>query len=100
MTYTPPPAALSLLRANLGYFDSIIPTALEEYLISLLSVSEEALREDCQINLDPDSLYDTNLIVMYAAWLYRKAVTGEGKPLMLSSAIRNRQTGRALEDTT
>lgn len=100
MSYIPTPAALSLLRANLGYFDSEIPPALEQYLMSLLSVAEEKLRTDCHLNLDPESLYDTDLIVMYAAWRYRKAVTGEDKPRMLTSAIRNRQTGQALEAST
>ena len=80
----------SLLRANLGFFDSTLPEALDAYLASLLKTAEQELQH-CGIQINPEDQSDAQLLVMYAAWLYRKRATGEGKPPMLTSAIRNRQ---------
>lgn len=88
-------AAVVLLRANLGYYDSTIPDDLLSYLKSLLSMAYRQLTRT-GINLVPGQLYDDQLQVMYAAWLYRKASEGAAKPPMLIQEIRDRQVEQAL----
>lgn len=88
-------AAVVLLRANLGYYGSTIPEDLLSYLKSLLSTAFRQLARS-GINLVPGHLYDDQLQVMYAAWLYRKASEGAAKPPMLIQEIRNRQVENAL----
>ena len=86
---------LAMLKANLGYFDSAIPAALEAYLQNLLEKARQDLSDHENIFVIPNDPSDTGLLVMYAAWLYRKASTGEGKPPMLREEIRNRQVSSA-----
>lgn len=88
-------AAVVLLRANLGYYGSTIPEDLLSYLKSLLSTAFRQLAR-AGINLVPGQLYDDQLQVMYAAWLYRKASEGAAKPPMLIQEIRDRQVENAL----
>lgn len=87
--------ALSLLKANLGYYDSTLAPAVEEYLGQLLETAEVALAER-GIVLDASDVHDALLQSMYAGWLYRKAKTGEAKPPMLRDEIRDRQVRKAL----
>ena len=88
---------LSMLKANLGYFDSAIPGSLATYLAQLIAKAEADLLED-GIVIDESSVDDGSLVVMYPAWLYRKAASGEGKPPMLQTAIRNRQVALAMAE--
>lgn len=85
------PVAMAQLRADLGFFDAPLEPAQEAYLESLLREAEANLADECGILIDPDSLSDAALQGMYAAWRYRKRVTGEDKPPMLRTAIRARQ---------
>lgn len=85
------PVAMAQLRADLGFFDAPLEAAQEAYLESLLGEAAEKLADECGIQIDPDSLSDAALQGMYAAWRYRKRVTGEDKPPMLRTAIRARQ---------
>lgn len=89
------PVALGLLKASLGYYGSTLDSAVETYLTQLLEYAETALAER-DIVLDPEDIYDATLQAMYAGWLYRKSRTGEGKPEMLKSEIRDRQVKNAL----
>lgn len=82
---------VSLLLANLGFFDSQIPLPLAEHLQHLLQIAQRNLQETCGIPIDPENLKDASLTAMYAAWLYSRGRTGEAKPPMLQTAIRNRQ---------
>ena len=92
------PVAMAQLRADLGFFDAPLDAAQEAYLESLLGEAAEKLADECGIQIDPDSLSDAALQGMYAAWRYRKRVTGEDKPPMLRTAIRARQM-RGNKDT-
>ena len=85
------PVAMAQLRADLGFFDAPLDAAQEAYLESLLGEAAEKLADECGILIDPESLSDAALQGMYAAWRYRKRVTGEDKPPMLRTAIRARQ---------
>ena len=85
------PVAMAQLRADLGFFDALLDAAQAAYLESLLGEAAEKLADECGILIDPESLSDAALQGMYAAWRYRKRVTGEDKPPMLRTAIRARQ---------
>lgn len=89
------PEAVVLLRANLGFYGSTIPEDLLSYLESLLSAAYRQLAR-AGVYLVPGTLYDDELQVMYAAWLYRKRTDGAAKPPMLIQEIRDRQVEQAL----
>lgn len=89
------PIAMNQLRADLGFFDAALPAAQEDYLESLLHEAEERLRTECGITIDPVQQVDASLQALWAAWRYRKRVTGEDKPPMLRTAIREWQLARA-----
>lgn len=88
-------SAVALLKANLGYYGEI-PDDVEEYLKYLLNYSFCRLKETAKIQLTPGDLYDDQLQVMYAAWLYRKGSDGAEKPPMLREAIRDYQLSKAI----
>lgn len=87
--------AQSLLLANLGFYDTKIPDALQIYLQSLLEIAHRELQR-AGIIINPGDLYDDQLQAMYAAWLYRNASKGLAKPPMLAQEIRDRQVETAL----
>ena len=81
---------LSMLRADL---EQPSPT-VNEYLLDLLGVAKERIAA-VGINIDEDSISDGGLIVMFAAYLYRKRKADNPKgvdkmPRMLRSAINDR----------
>lgn len=91
------PAAMMLLRANLGFFDSEIPLDLESYLESLLNYAHDdfgKMNAPLQVGVLKDDMDQ----MIYAAWMYRNGVTGGGKNEMLKSIIRNRQVNAALKE--
>lgn len=89
--------ALALLKADLGYFDSAIPAALETYLSSTLD-SAAAKIARAKIELVPGNVDDDLFLSMYAAWMYRKRTEGLAMPQMLKDEIRNRQVDDALAE--
>lgn len=90
-------AALSLLKANLGYYSTEIPADLLDYLKSLLNYAFHDFAE-MGIHLTPGLLKDDMDQMTHAAWMYRSGVNGSGKTEMLKSIIRNRQVSNALAD--
>lgn len=89
---------LEMLRANL----QMVTTAHDTYLTQLIGAAREAIaREGIELE---DTVGDNNLIVMYAAYLYRDRVTGtagdntyttaahsaKGMPKMLRYALNQR----------
>lgn len=91
------PVAMDLLKANLGYYSTEIPPDLKSYLENLLDYAFDEFRE-MKIELSPGTLQDDMDQMVFAAWMYRKGVNGEGKTQMLRSIIRNRQVHKALND--
>lgn len=89
--------AIALLKANLGYYGTI-PQEVEDYLTSLLKYVYKRLAQTAAIHLNPGDLYDDQLQVMYAAWLYRKGGEGAEKPPMLKDAIRDYQVAKAMAE--
>ncbi len=90
-------AAQALLRANLGYPDSSsVPAGMDQIMENDLDTAQADLLRD-GIELDPSKADDLNLLVMYAAWLFNKRKTGEGKGRMLREAINDRKVAKATE---
>lgn len=78
---------LPLLRIDLG----IMGTAYDPQLSHLLKTAKELItREGITLS---DSAEDVQLMIMYAAYLYRKRATQEGMPRMLRWALNNRLFG-------
>ena len=87
-------AGLALLKANLGYYGSVIPADLMTYLQQLMEYAHDDF-SDMGIQLNPGTLKDDMDQVTHAAWMYRSGVNGAGKTEMLRSIIRNRQVKQA-----
>lgn len=76
---------LEMLKVDLG----ITTTAYDDRLnIYLENAQTEIAREG--ISLDMSTVGDMQLVVMYAAWTWRKRATGDGMPRMLRYALNNR----------
>ena len=87
---TPEPVDLMLaaLKVDLG----IRSNAYDERLTARIEASRQRIA-DVGITLN-DTAADNDLVLMYAAWLWRSRTTGEDKPLMLRSALYNRLFGQ------
>lgn len=79
---------LQMLKVDLG----ITTTAYDERLSQYLTSAKEAIIKE-GIILDDSIVSDGNLVVMYAAWMWRKRDTNEGMPRMLRWQLNNRLFG-------
>ena len=84
-------AAFVLLCADIGLAPSSVPAATRKLMDADLAASRQRLGI-AGILVDDGDLDDLQLLVMYAAWLYRGRVNGQPMPQMLLQAIRDRQT--------
>ena len=78
---------LQMLKIDLGINTSAYDSRLTQYLAS---AKAEIEREGVKLT---DSVPDENLIVQYAAWMWRKRDTGDGIPRMIRWQINNRIFG-------
>lgn len=79
---------LSMLRVDLGIMQT---TAYDERLGQLIQSAKQSIIKEGASNLDAlSNIEDAQLIVMYAAWLWRKRENMEGMPRMLRYALNNR----------
>ena len=76
---------LASLKIDLG----ITTTAFDDKLQEYLTMAADAIARE-GIDLDPTSLSDGTLQVMYAGWMWRKRDTGDGMPRMLRYQLNNR----------
>lgn len=76
---------LEMLKVDLGISTNAYDERLSQYIAS---AKEYITREG--ITLDSDFISDMNLVVMYAAWLWRKRDTTEAMPRMLRWNLNNR----------
>lgn len=77
---------LASLKVDLGILRT---TAYDERLKEIIRSSCEMIeREGITLNLN--SPEDSQLVVMYSAWTWRKRDTGEGMPRMIRYALNNR----------
>ena len=75
---------LTMLKTDLGITTTAYDERLQQYIAS---AQAQITREG--ITLD-NSVDDTQLVVMYAAWLWRRRDGMEGMPRMLRYALNNR----------
>lgn len=75
---------LTMLKIDCG----ITTTAFDERLAQYVEVAKSEITREGATLVDTAS--DSQLVVMYAAWLWRKRDTGEGMPRMLRYAINQR----------
>ena len=76
---------LSMLKVDLGISGEGYDDRLGQYIESAKkNISIEG------ITLDADSVPDCNLVIQYAAWLWRKRINGEGMPRMLRWELNQR----------
>lgn len=77
---------LEMLKIDLG----ITATAYDERLAQYLKTAQDEIeREGAQLS-PSDDIADANLVIQYAAWMWRKRDTGEGMPRMIRWQINNR----------
>ena len=76
---------LQMLKIDLGITTTAYDNRLQQYLDS---AKAEIEREGATLNATV--LGDAQLIVMYAAWMWRRRDTMEGMPRMLRYALNNR----------
>ena len=83
---------LPILKIDLG----ITTTAYDERLSTYLEYAQrEIQREGIALG---DSVDDNQLVVMYAAWAWRRRDSGEGMPRMLRYALNNRVFSQKMSD--
>ena len=79
-----------MLKTDLGI---LATTAYDTRLTQLLTAAQSAIEHEGASTLDASDVLDMQLIVMYAAWLWRRRDTGDGMPRMLRLALNNRVLG-------
>ena len=80
---------LTMLKVDLGFVSSG-QTKIDTRLVQLLQAAEKAIKAEGATTLDKNSIDDAQLIVMYAAWLWRRRDTQDGMPRMIRYALNNR----------
>ena len=80
---------LAMLKIDIG-FRSSGNTAIDDRLTQLIQAAEKYIKAEGATTLDRNNIDDAQLIVMYAAWLWRKRDTQDGMPRMVRYAINNR----------
>lgn len=81
------------LKIDLGITTSAYDDRLKAYLTN---AQNEIIREGVEIGDDVD---DSQLVIMYAAWMWRKRDSGEGMPRMLRYALNNRIFSQKMGDS-
>jgi hypothetical protein len=76
---------LTMLKVDLGIRNT---TAYDARLTQYISTAKQAITRE-GATLQPVA-EDMQLIVMYAAWLWRRRDSGEGMPRMLRYSLNNR----------
>lgn len=79
---------LALLKVDLGIFGSVY----DDYLKHLISTAGGFIEKE-GIRLQLEDQADVHLLIMYAAFLFRKRATDEGMPRSLRWALNNRLFG-------
>lgn len=83
---------LDALKIDLGITTTAYDSRLVEYLGSAV---EQIKREG--VTLDTSSIGDQHLVVMYAAWMWRRRDSMEGMPRMIRYALNNRIFAEKME---
>ena len=83
---------LTMLKTDLGIRTT---TAYDARLGQLLTAAQAAIVKEGASTLDASDPLDQQLIVMYAAWLWRRRDDMPGMPQGLRLALNNRVYGQA-----
>ncbi len=81
---------LDMLKIDLGIKST---AAYDDRLIQYLNYAFQEIQSK-GVTLDVSGGRDQQLVVMYAAWLWRRRDGGEGMPRMLRYALNNRLIGQ------
>lgn len=88
---------LQILQANLDLLT--LDSTRQNQLEFLIDTAVQLIAREGVTLTDPYTVEDSNLIVMYAAYLFRKRATDEPMPRMLRWALNNRIFGRDADGT-
>lgn len=88
---------LQILQANLDLLT--LDSTRQNQLEFLIDTAVQLIAREGVTLTDPYTSEDANLIVMYAAYLFRKRATDEPMPRMLRWALNNRIFGRDADGT-
>lgn len=92
MTTQEKAAILASLKVDLG----IKTTAYDNRLSQIIDASADMIATE-GASLDYSDVQDVQLIVMYAAWLWRRRDSGDGMPRMLRWTLNNRILGAKMQ---
>lgn len=73
--------------------------AYDARLLNLIQVAKREIGRE-GITLSPDDLGDNNLVIRYAAYLWRNRESAEGMPRSLRYSLNNRLFSEKMEGTT
>lgn len=79
---------LAMLKTDLGI--SASTTAYDGRLTQYLNAAKEAIIREGATTISTSDPADMQIIVMYAAWLFRRRDSMDGMPRMLRMALNNR----------
>lgn len=82
-------AILASLKVDLGILRT---TAYDARLTEIIQASYQMIVAE-GASLDVSKIEDAQLVIMYAAWTWRRRDTGEGMPRMLRLALNDRVLG-------
>lgn len=83
---------LEALKVDLGIVTSAYDVRLTQYLQSAINaITIEG------VTIDLENIGDCNIVIHYAAWLWRKRDTGEGMPRSLRWILNNRLFSEKVE---
>lgn len=78
---------LKMLKTNLGILST---TAYDERLTQLIESAKSMIAKEGVTNLSENNMFDAQLIVDYAEWLWRRRDSKEGMPRMIRWHLNNR----------
>lgn len=92
----PSDTAFALLRTDLGFPPGSVPAPVRRLMQQKLEAAQRRLAA-WGVAVDESRPEDLDLLVMTAAWLYRGRAGQTEPPLMLRSALHDRQVSLAVE---
>lgn len=85
---------LSMLKTDLGITTTAYDARLQQYLTS----AQQMIEREGVKTLDLSGLEDAQLVVMYAAWMWRRRDSQDGMPRMLRWALNNRIMSEKMQE--
>lgn len=86
---------IDMLRTDLGITTNKYDVRLMQYL----DTAEKMIRTE-GININDTDAQDKQLVVSYAAWMWRKRDNMEGMPRMLRYQLNNRLMSQKMKEVT